>query len=172
MEEHGVAHWIKESDMIEGVEVIDARFNDVRTASGLLRTRLVGRQYNVEASYEYFTGTPPLAMMKYLASRAASRGEGRPVSRRAIALHDIEVALFHVALKEPLYCMPPKEIRREGWIWSLDKALYGTRVAAQLFQDAVRDMYAATFGLRSKRCRAYTTLPRPTASQCITETTS
>ena len=74
-------------------------------------------------------------------SRAASRGLGH--KSRAIGLHDIEVALFHVYLDKPMACHPPREMKRPGWLWKVKKALYGTRKASQLFQGAVRDMYLA-----------------------------
>ena len=55
---------------------------------------------------------------------------------------DIEVAFYHVVLTQVIFCWPPKEMRRPDWIWRLKRALQGTRIASQLFQAAVREMYA------------------------------
>lgn len=154
MDQYEVYTWVRVEES-EGHEVIDSRFNDTRKASGVVRSRCVGRQYNVEVSSEYFAGTPPLPMVKLVLSRAASRG--RNGTTRAISIHDIEVAFFHATLPILLYCWPPREIKRDGWMWRLNKALYGTRIASQAFQTKVREMYSAHtfYELKGVPCAFY-----------------
>ena len=103
MKEHEVYEWIREDELDPKEKVIDARFNDLRKASGLLRSRCIGREYAEEAGGgKFFAGTPPLALTKFVLSRAASRGLEH--KSRCVGLHDIEVAFFHVYLEKPMPC--------------------------------------------------------------------
>ena len=68
MEDHEVYEWVR-IETVGDAEVIEACWNDLRKASGLLRSRAVGRQYNMDGSTgEFFAGTPPLSLIKFVLS--------------------------------------------------------------------------------------------------------
>ena len=69
-------------------------------------------------------GTPPLAAMRFILSRAASRGHGR-----CLGLWDVSVAFFHATIEEEVFVRPPKNVRKDKTIWRLLKAMCGTQVA-------------------------------------------
>ena len=52
-------------------------------------------------------------------------------------MHDVRVAFFHADLGEWIVVIPPPGVRRPGYVWQLRKAMYGTRKAAQAWQEYV-----------------------------------
>jgi len=63
--------------------------------------------------------------------------------RRLLARYDVSVAFFHAPGEGKIAIMPPKELRKPGICWFLDKAMYGTRRASQLFGTYVIDSLCA-----------------------------
>ena len=62
--------------------------------------------------------------MRFILSRAASRGDGS-----CLGLSDVSVAFFHAAIEEAVLVRPPMNMRKDKPIWKLLKAIYGTQVA-------------------------------------------
>ena len=77
-------------------------------------------------------GTPPIAVIRSIVSLAATKK-----GRRHLAVHDVHVAFFHADLDEWIVVIPPPGVRRPGYVWQLRKAMYGTRKAAQAWQEYV-----------------------------------
>jgi hypothetical protein len=136
MDEFEVFTWVDESEVPRGSEIITTKMFHRQKDENTVRSRIVGRQYKTDRNFEFYAGTPPLAMLKLIVSRAASRGTSRQVGGM-----DISVAFFHAFLKEPLHAYPPPELRRPGKLWLVRKALYGTRPASRAFQDLVNGVF-------------------------------
>ena len=68
---------------------------------------------------DVLAGTPPLAAMRFVLSRAASRGHGR-----CIGLWDVSAAFFYATTEEEVFVRPPKNMRKDKTIWKLLKAMY------------------------------------------------
>ena len=56
---------------------------------------------------------------------------------RVVCRYDVSVAFFHAKLKVKICVIPPKGLVKPGWGWALDKAMYGTREAAQAWGQLV-----------------------------------
>ena len=67
---------------------------------------------------DVFAGTPPLAAMRFVLSRAAARGHGR-----CIGLWDVSAAFFHATIEEEVFVRPPRNMRKDKTIWKLLKAM-------------------------------------------------
>ena len=72
---------------------------------------------------DVFAATPPLAAMRFILSRAGSRGHGR-----CLGLWDVSVAFFFHATIEEVFVRPPKNMRKDKTIWRLLKACTGHRL--------------------------------------------
>ena len=68
--------------------------------------------------------------MRFILSRAASRGHGR-----CLGLWDVSVAFFHGTIEEGVFVRPPKNMRKDTTIWRLLKDMYGTQVASSRWQS-------------------------------------
>ena len=63
---------------------------------------------------------------------------------RMLAIYDVSVAFYHALLDEDIWVGPPKsENEQPGIVWQRQRALYGTRRAAFLFQQYAIDSLAA-----------------------------
>ena len=103
-------------------------------------------------SEDVLAATPPLAAMRFILSRAVSRGHGR-----CLGLWDVSVALFHATTEEEVFVRPPKNMRKDKTIWKLLKVMYGTQVASSRWQRLVRETLCDRHWkvLTSVRCVAY-----------------
>jgi hypothetical protein len=102
-----------------------------------VRSRLVATEVNTYHGDDVNAGTSPLSLVRLVVSLAASK-----VQPRALAFHDASVAFFHAQLDEDIaVSRPPAGTARPGHVWQLNKALYGTRRASQLWQEYVADMF-------------------------------
>ena len=84
---------------------------------------------------DVFAATSPLAAMRFISSRAASRGHGR-----CLGLWDVSVAFFHATIEEEVFVRPLMNMWKDKTIWKLLKATYGTQVASSRWQRWVREM--------------------------------
>ena len=112
--------------------------DEARTKDGVteVRSRLVAMEFNVFARDDVNASTPPLAVIRAIISLAASKpGE------RFLAVYDISVAFFHAVIDEDITVMPPRGTARLGYVWILLKAMYGTRRAAQLWQEHLATVF-------------------------------
>ena len=101
---------------------------------------------------DVFAAPPPIAVMRFILSRAASRGHGR-----CLGLWDVSVAFFHAAIEEEVFVRPPKNMRKDKTIWELKQAMYGTQVASSRWQWMVRETlcHGHWWILTSVPCVAY-----------------
>ena len=79
-----------------------------------------------------FAPTPPLKGMKIIISLRASKS---PRRQRVLGRWDVSVAFFHAKIKDEIYVVPPRGLKKKGKIWRLWHGIYGTQEASKLFQD-------------------------------------
>ena len=122
-------------ELARGKRIWNSAWLDSQKKPGLVRSRLVVNQVRGACKREdVFAGTPPLAAMRFVLSRAASRGHGR-----CIGSWDVSVAFFHATIEEEVFLRPPKNMRKDETIWKLLKAMYGTQGASSRWQWPVRE---------------------------------
>ena len=83
---------------------------------------------------DVFAATPLFAAMRFILSRAASRGRVR-----CLGWWDVSVAFFHATIEEEVFVRPPKNMRKDKTIWRHKKAMFGTQVASSRWQRLVRE---------------------------------
>ena len=78
-------------------------------------------------------------------SRAASKRNKLGGHTRKLGLWDAEVAFWHAELPEGTnyIVVPPRGEEAEGMGWQLRKAMYGTRIASNLFSEFMVDIFQA-----------------------------
>ncbi|CAK0831695.1 unnamed protein product [Prorocentrum cordatum] len=137
MLEFGVFEEIDESEAV-GKKIVNSDWKDSLKRDGLVRSRLVAQEVvKGDKREDVFAGAPPLSAMRYLLSRAASKGQAR-----SIATYDVSVAFFHAKMTEELIVRPPAIMRKPKKLWRLLKTVYGTQVAAKLWQELIRETTA------------------------------
>ena len=140
-------------ELARGKRIWNSTWLDSQKKVGLVRSRLVVNQVRGACKrYDVFAATPPLAAVRFILSRAASRGHGR-----CLGLWDVSVAFFHAAIEEEVFVRPPKNMRKDKTIWKLLKAMYGTQVGSSRWQRLVREtLYEDDWTvLTSVSCAAY-----------------
>ena len=105
-----------------------------------VRSRMVTRDFKGgdKDRDELFVETPPLEAKKMLFSLAVTEGVGfdRDRSRgMKIDFIDVRRAYFHAKCKRDVYIELPGEDAEEGMCGKLDKSMYGTRDAAQNWEE-------------------------------------
>ena len=99
------------------------------------RSRCVAKEIAYDKQDGLFAATPPLEAKKALFSLAVTEGigfeRGMRKSGMKIEFIDIRRAYFHSEARRPLYVQLPGEDYEEGKCGRLNKAVYGTRDAAQ-----------------------------------------
>ena len=83
-------------------------------------------------------GTPPLMIVRATVSRAGSCPTSAGVHMRMIRSWDVRKAFFNADLNEVIYVHPGMNLCKAGHCWWLRKALYGTRMASQMWGETVR----------------------------------
>ena len=71
-------------------------------------------------------------------SRAGSCPTSAGIHRRMIRSWDVRKAFFNADLNEVIYVHPGTDLCKAGHCWWLRKALYGTRMASQMWGETVR----------------------------------
>ena len=93
-----------------------------------VRSRIVAKDFRLDARPELFAATPPLEFLRYLVARcAASQRTRRPTK---LMVQDVKKAYFYAPATRDVYVDLPPERARPGWCAKLNKSLYGTRDAA------------------------------------------
>ena len=119
-----------------GKRIWNGAWLDSQKRPGLVRSRLVVNEVRGASKREdVFAATPPLAAMRFILSRAASRGHGR-----CLGLWDVSVAFFHATIEEEVFVRSPKNMRKVKTIWRLLKATYGTQVASSRWHFCARNI--------------------------------
>ncbi|CAK0837788.1 unnamed protein product [Prorocentrum cordatum] len=88
-----------------------------------------------------FAATPPLESLKYLLSRFQSRrmGPTRNPGERKILVLDVSRAHFHPKCRRELYIRLQEEDAQAGFVGKLLRTLYGTRGAANAWDEFSND---------------------------------
>ena len=94
------------------------------------RARLVAKEIKLDTRLDLFAATPPLEAKKFLFSHVMSR---RAASGSALKLQfvDVKRAYFHAPCLREVYVDLPEQDYAPGMCGKLEKAMYGTRDAAQ-----------------------------------------
>ena len=131
-----------------GRKPISCRWRDINKGENErveVRNRLVAREMKQEGTDSYFAGSPPLALVRFVISRAATLPNAG--KRRQLMVLDAKRALLHAdALTET--CVKPPHLRDTERCWLLKKCMYGTLLAAAGWQHLVQKV-GADFGLLS-----------------------
>jgi hypothetical protein len=105
-----------------------------------IRSRLVAQEIKRDKRDDLFAATPPLEAIKMLLSLAVTEGVGytRNNERAGMKLEFIDVkrAYFHAPAKRDVYVRLPNEDAEKGKCGKLLKSMYGTRDAAQNWEEA------------------------------------
>jgi hypothetical protein len=117
-----------------GREPIGARWVDINKGDKEkpeYRSRLVAQEIKVDEREDLFAATPPLEAKKMLVSIVASSRGMRDGKRMKLDFIDVRRAYFHARARRRVYVRLPPEDQGEGMRGRLEKAMYGTRDAAQ-----------------------------------------
>jgi hypothetical protein len=119
----------------EADRVVSTRWVEVQKAPGLVRSRLVAKDFAVEKREDLFAATPGLVATRLALAVLADRwAAGQDwVAKTA----DVSVAFLHapVDTENPQYVMPPPDAGEPpGVVWRLERSLYGTRSAPRNWQ--------------------------------------
>ena len=97
------------------------------------------KEYNTHATPELYAATTPLEGVKLVLSDAASSGDPETV----VAIIDVRRAYFYAKAKRLIYVkLPPEDWEEgdEGRCGVLDFSLYGTRDAAQNWEEELGNL--------------------------------
>ena len=136
MEDYGVYEVIPITQAYDGKHI--GGFPIAHNKEKKVRWRFVATEVNDGHREDNHQGTPPLMIVRAIVSLAASRPDSDGVFRRLLRIWDIRKAFFNANLNETLYLHPGKELCPKGYCWLLKKALYGTRMASQMWGELVK----------------------------------
>ena len=112
---------------------------------------MVAKEIKTDKRMDLFAATPPLEGKKLLFTLAVAYGIGcdRGDKKNGMKLDfiDIRRAFFHARAKRPVYVELPEEEHVPGMCGRLNKAMYGTRDAAQNWEHAYAE-YMEEIGFR------------------------
>lgn len=125
---------------VGGGKLIDTKWLDVSKGDSSppnYRSRLVGREFNTFKDDRLYAATPPLEALRVVSSNAASHREGEQEGSREVMIADVSRAYFYAPVRRPLFIELPSEDpdRQEGEVGRLSVCLYGTRDAANGWQE-------------------------------------
>ena len=104
---------------------------------------------NRKGADSYFGGTPPLALVRYVISRAATRTKTE--RRRQLMVLDAKRAFLHADALTETYVKPP-HLQDTERCWLLKKCMYGTLPAAAGWQHLVQRVGADIGLLSASNC--------------------
>ena len=94
---------------------------------------------------ELFAATPPLEALKILLSLAVTEGVGHKKGVQCkLDFIDISRAYFHAKARRSIYSKLPPGDNQPGMVGRLNKAMYGTRDAAQNWECEYREFMVKT----------------------------
>ena len=134
---------IKECYDKTGQGPIGVRWVDVDKGKGnpemqKYRSRLVAQQFNTGPDNTLFAATPPIEALKMVLSMATT-GKGE----KQVMINDVSRAYMYAPVKEAMYvqlCDEDREPGEDHLCGRLNKAMYGTRAAAQYWQMEFTDV--------------------------------
>ena len=113
-----------------------------------VKARIVAQELNLGQWVDAFAATPASIGQRLVAYTAAKAGW-------EVLIGDVKTAFLHATLPEHVYVLPPPNLRQEGRVWRLGKALYGLRRSPQLWQE---HLAACLNRAGFQRCKADPTL--------------
>ena len=134
---------ILESCLTETSTLQDERKNQMEAfgvTRRVVRWRLVSIEVNQHEGHDVFAGPPALKVFRMLIAKAARHRHTEHGHRKVIAILDAAVAFFHADMDEVINAHPPAEAEPDRTVvWLKLKAHYGTRKAARLWQEFLRN---------------------------------
>ena len=118
------------------VRWVDVKKGDSESPN--VRSRIVAKDFKVDARPDLFAATPPLEYLRYLVSRCASSQLGRRPSK--LMVPDVKKAYFYAPATRNVYVELPPERAQPGMCAKLHKSLYGTRDAALNWSQAYTEV--------------------------------
>jgi hypothetical protein len=106
------------------------------------RSRLVAKDFKKYHDPDLYTATPPIEMLRYIISRAAT-GMSRTGRRRKLMVNDVARAYFNAPNLTPLFveiCEEDREPGDEYMCGELLVSMYGTRPAASNWQKCYTEL--------------------------------
>ena len=104
-----------------------------------MKSRMCGREFNSSGPRDdLFAGTPPLLATKLLISECASRAYEKEACRLMVL--DVKRAFLYGRARRDIYIkLPPEDPRYgTGVVGKLERSLYGTRDAPEIWQDELK----------------------------------
>ena len=135
-----------------GRKPISCRWRDINKGDRErveVRSRLVAREIKHRGTDSYFAGTPPLALVRYVTSRAATLSNTG--KRRQLMVLDAKRAFLHADALTETHVKPP-HLRDRERCWLLRKCMYGTLHAAAGWQHLVQKVGTVIGLLNSSNC--------------------
>ena len=123
-----------------GKAPIKARWLDINKGDKVhpnYRSRYVAKDFNNEKRLDLFAATPPLEALKILISLWMTQGIGWGTEKGEMVTDFIDVrrAYFHARARRDVFVELPDEDSEPGMCGKLIKSLYGTRDAAQNWEE-------------------------------------
>ena len=123
-----------------GRKPIGVRWRDINKGDRYnvnIRSRLVAKEFNNRKCDDLFAGTPPVEAMRAIISMAASG-----TTHKTLMTVDVSRAYMYAKCRNEMYVeMCPEAYEEDGdekCCWRLEKAMYGTRSAAQDWQHEIK----------------------------------
>ena len=135
-----------------GRKPISCRWRDINKSDSErveVRSRLVAREINQKGNDSYFTGTPPVSLMRYVISRAAT--QSKTGERRQLMIIDARRAFLHADALTETYVKPP-HLRDTERCWLLKKCMYDTLPAQAGWKHLVQKVGTDIGLLSSSKC--------------------
>ena len=135
-----------------GRKPISCRWKDINNGDNErveVRSRHVAREIKQKGTHSYFAGTPPLALVRFVISRAATLS--KTGKRRQLLVLDAKRAFLH-ADGSTETCVKPPHLRDTERCWLLKKCMFGTLPARAGRQHLVRRVCTDICLLSSSNC--------------------
>ena len=131
MQRFAVWDYVPEGEA-RGGQTVKVKWVEDQRGPDTVRSRLVCMQFNFSLRGACFAGTPPLLLVQYILSRAATLGDDR-----VVGIWDVSCAFLHAPMDEVLYLRLPPGLCPEGYRGRCLKALYGSRRAGLLWGEEI-----------------------------------
>ena len=156
-----------------GRKPIGVRWRDINNGDRYnvnVRSRLVAKEFNNKKCDDLFAGAPPVGAVRAKISMAASG-----TTPKTLMTVVVSRAYMYAKSRSEMYVeMCPEAYEEDGdekLCWRLEKAMYGTRSAAQDWQHEIKRRMLSIGYLQGKSNPCFTTFPQ-NLHVCCTVTTS
>ena len=135
-----------------GRKPVGVRWRDINKGDRYnvnVRSRLVAKEFNNKKCDDLFAGTPPVEAMRAIISMAASGA-----TPKTLMTVDVSRAYMYAKCRNEMYVeLCPEAHEEDGdekCCWRLEKAMYGTRSAAQDWQHEIKRRMSSIGYLQGK----------------------